>query len=513
MGFRVSFIALLGVLVSAALVSMPFLFPLDGEGGTDLVAGLGRFHILVLHFPICLLLIVPVLEVLGSFSRWAYLKDTARFILFLAVLFAVKACVLGYMLALGDGSAGELLNDHMWASILTTVFMILAFVLREAYMDTDLHRAQGLYVLVLGISMVSLTVGSHHGASLVHGEDFLVARLPESIKSRLGIQEQVVEPLTYDSMVYSGLIQPILEQNCYSCHSDAKQKGQLRLDDIDHMLAGGKSKEAGLTPGYPAESKLFSRISLARTDKKVMPPPEEPALTHDQISLIRWWIEGGASADQTIDDLAYEFFPKDIEDIVSALVSRGDSLAKPLTWSTFASVSEQVKKDYGIDVIRHSQELNDGVYVVTRNATNAIPAQAFKDMEPIAPHVTSINLWRRTLEEGAIAEIAGFANLQSLHLNETNVSTNELAALTGLRSLKMLNLHGTAIGDGGVDTLRKLRSLRRLHLQGTEISESGIESLASALKRCEVLVFVEPEEEQAEEVEEDTIPVPDSEDA
>ena len=54
-------------LVSALLVALPFVLKLDGKPHADWQQFLGRFHPLVVHIPIGLILLVPMLEFAGRY--------------------------------------------------------------------------------------------------------------------------------------------------------------------------------------------------------------------------------------------------------------------------------------------------------------------------------------------------------------------------------------------------------------------------------------------------------------
>src|SRR5437764_11832244 len=60
---------------------------------------------------------------------------------------------------------------------------------------------------------------------------------------------------------YEQRVRPILEQNCYQCHSHAakKVKGGLMLDSPDAILKGGDNGPA-LFPGKPEESRLIQAV-------------------------------------------------------------------------------------------------------------------------------------------------------------------------------------------------------------------------------------------------------------
>jgi hypothetical protein len=87
-----------------------------------------------------------------------------------------------------------------------------------------------------------------------------------------------------------GQVKALLAAKCYPCHGALKQKAKLRLDTRDLMLKGEV-----IAPGKAAESLLIERVEDRSEDR--MPPPEDGApLKHDEIALLRRWIDDGANA-------------------------------------------------------------------------------------------------------------------------------------------------------------------------------------------------------------------------
>lgn len=84
-------------------------------------------------------------------------------------------------------------------------------------------------------------------------------------------------------------IEPILTENCVSCHQAAMAAGGLRVDAPENLLQGGASGPA-VIPGKAQRSLLYQRLTVT-TDKR-MPPAG--TLTEEQLALIRAWINLGA---------------------------------------------------------------------------------------------------------------------------------------------------------------------------------------------------------------------------
>ena len=94
---------------------------------------------------------------------------------------------------------------------------------------------------------------------------------------------------------YSRDIKPILAGRCFACHGpdEGERQADLRLD-IDNDVA-----QAALNPRKPSESELISRISSTDPDLQ-MPPAaaKKPALSAEEIALVKRWIEQGAEYDE-----------------------------------------------------------------------------------------------------------------------------------------------------------------------------------------------------------------------
>jgi hypothetical protein len=86
-------------------------------------------------------------------------------------------------------------------------------------------------------------------------------------------------------------VRPLLAERCQSCHGPKLQRGGLRLDSRQAILAGGDSGPA-LVPGKPDASLLLKAVRR-RGDLK-MPPKEKDRLDDDTVAALTAWIERGA---------------------------------------------------------------------------------------------------------------------------------------------------------------------------------------------------------------------------
>ncbi len=82
-------------------------------------------------------------------------------------------------------------------------------------------------------------------------------------------------------------VRPILAANCYQCHGEEKQKGELRIDSRQALLKGGESG-AAIVPGKPDESLLIEAVNHESFE---MP---EKKMDDKTIATLTKWVKQGA---------------------------------------------------------------------------------------------------------------------------------------------------------------------------------------------------------------------------
>src|SRR5215469_8417921 len=125
--FRLAFVMLAPILVLTILIAF---LPPDGNERAEWVQFVGRFHPLLVHFPIALFLLVPILELVGRSARFEYLRLSVNFILVLATLGATTAAILGWCLGRSGGYSGSLITQHMWGGLSLSIICWVCWLLR-----------------------------------------------------------------------------------------------------------------------------------------------------------------------------------------------------------------------------------------------------------------------------------------------------------------------------------------------------------------------------------------------
>src|SRR5215470_8415380 len=93
---------------------------------------------------------------------------------------------------------------------------------------------------------------------------------------------------------YARQIKPILTDNCDECHSADEHKGAFEITSVVHLIKGGKKASPAIIPGKPDESPF---VQYLRGQREPQMPKGNPALTEDELHLVRLWILAGAKDD------------------------------------------------------------------------------------------------------------------------------------------------------------------------------------------------------------------------
>ncbi|MCW0219963.1 MAG: SUMF1/EgtB/PvdO family nonheme iron enzyme [Prosthecobacter sp.] len=89
-------------------------------------------------------------------------------------------------------------------------------------------------------------------------------------------------------------IQPILEQNCVSCHNPEKDKGDFILSSKKEAFETGENAP-NIVAFDLAKSALYHLTTLAEDEDDLMPPKKSGGpLKKEEIAMLKGWIEQGA---------------------------------------------------------------------------------------------------------------------------------------------------------------------------------------------------------------------------
>src|SRR6266550_7706097 len=107
-------------------------------------------------------------------------------------------------------------------------------------------------------------------------------------------QVAILPPPADHPINFSKEIKPVFEASCIKCHGRGRDKGDFQIDSRDTLLKGGGSGPA-IVVGKSAESYLIELVMGFDPDNVM--PKKGTKLTHEQIGLLRAWIDQGAQWD------------------------------------------------------------------------------------------------------------------------------------------------------------------------------------------------------------------------
>jgi uncharacterized membrane protein len=435
---------------SVTLLFLPSVFNLDGTSHADWQQFLGRFHPLVVHLPIGLILLLPLLEIAGRIRP--ALLEAAIFVLPLSVFSCLAALILGYLLAYGSGDAGSGVVRHMWGGIALTIGVLLCAVARPLWASGQLRA---VYPCLLACVLLLLAWTAHQGGSLVHGSNYLIEYLPGPLKRLTHVGTVQAKAVAYPDSFYARHIYPILDTHCVACHGDEKVKGGLRVDSYDRLMRGGKDG-AVIIPGKPERSILLQRVTLPADHKNFMPSEGKPPLKLEQIAWIRAWILQGASPQ--VKSLVGIVVPEEFKE--TPLPQVGD-------YSGIMPEILRAAKSNGVTLVPMSKNLGDGLILNTVDAGPKFGDAQLANFERFAPYIVEADLGRTSVTDACFATLGKFRHLRALHLEETAITGTGLAKLTQLSQLTYMNLSGTRVTEAAIDPLTSMKNLRHLYLYNT----------------------------------------------
>jgi uncharacterized membrane protein len=420
----------------------------------------GRFHPLLVHLPIGFLLLGIILLWLSRNSRFAMPAIMLKTIWLLGSLSALVSSVSGYLLSLSAEYDEGTVNWHMWMGISVTVVAFLLFL------NPTVYKRKITYILSVLLAVV-ITITGHLGGTLTHGEGYLTgntatATAPATAaKNITDVQE---------AKLYEDIVQPVLQNKCYSCHGLQKQKGKLRMDNPQFILKGGKNGEVILA-GKADESEMIKRILLPDSDKKHMPPKQKTQLTEKETMLLHWWVAQGADFSKKVKEIQQ---PDKIKPVLLALQAGNTTAVKDSVFIPAIPVKQadqkiiQSLKDRGVIVLPVAT--NSNYLAVSFVSLTNVTTQDLNLLAALQKQLLSLKIGNTNISDSALAIISKCSQLIFLQLNNTKITDNGISFLSSLLHLRSLNIVGTNISSKGLQALQKLKSLQSVYMYQSKVT-------------------------------------------
>jgi uncharacterized membrane protein len=435
----------IGTVCTGALIAvLPLFFPLDGKPHADWLQFLGRFHPLLVHLPIGLIVLLPLLEFAGT--KRQSLREAAGFVLHIALATCVLAIILGLLLAYGSGEIGTTVTRHMRGGIVLAIELLLCLAVRRSWLAAQPR----LYFTLLTAVLITLGWTAHHGGSLTHGSDYLTRYMPPTLKRVLAPSAVLSHPNSF----FARHIYTVLDTKCVACHGTNREQGGLRLDSYESLMAGGKDGVV-IAPRNPDGSLLLKKVTLPPNDPHFMPAEGRAPLTPEEIARIRAWVLQGASPDAA--SVPGIFIAADQEEAPPPV---GD-------YSAFMAEIQRMQQSQGAKLVPVSANPSDGLILRTTDVAASFDDAQLAKFQRFAPFIVEAELGRTAVTDAGIETLSQFKNLRALHLEGTVVTGRTLAKLSSLSQLAYLNLSATTVTSDALPPLKSMPNLRHLYLFNT----------------------------------------------
>lgn len=457
------------LVIAVAVLFLPLIRPNEGPV-PELVYFFGRFHPLIIHFPIVLVLLILILEVLGKINILKVPKFLLGLIFGASLISCLISLILGFLLYLTGEFTGEIVRQHLWGGVLLTFTISLAIFLFLSFHQSKSQTVYSAFIIILILANLTLIYTSHQGGSLTHGKEYLVEYFPIKPQQLEWEQKPIEEMLIYDDVIMA-----FMDRKCMSCHNENKAKGGLILTSFEDLVKGGKGDHPSLVVNSSLESEVFRRVNLPTNDGDFMPPEGKSPLNEKEVSLLKWWIDNGADPQLRVIEASLN---PEIESVVQAYLTELETqqrnwyLQKLGTENLIESIGNIGNVELTIDPYDEKS-----IFISMKFPPSSFGDNDFLNLQPIFQNVTKASFIGSDLTDDAFYHIGQMTSLSELYLQQTQIKGEGLSQLSRLVNLQLIDLSKTKISDGYLLNILMLPALQDVYINETSISKEVIDAL------------------------------------
>ncbi|HSI74566.1 MAG TPA: c-type cytochrome domain-containing protein [Lunatimonas sp.] len=465
-------------------MSVPYL-PETFNNEAALPLLIGRFHPLVLHFPIVLILLTSVFLILGIFHTLFRHPLVIGSLLFLSCVSSGIAVVAGYLLFATDDYSGDMVLNHLWGGIWTGVGICLSTAIYLLWLEKNGKILSSFFYTALGATTVFLGYTSHLGGSLTHGQDFISDPMTALFPPKGMPEKPLEEVLLYEDLIYT-----ILDSKCINCHNENKTKGDLLMTNHDNLLKAGESGKNAVIPGNSAESELMVRVHLPASDEDHMPPEGKPGLSAEELKLLTFWIDGGAEKNiKIVELLDHPEVGPEINLLLPKIRKTQQRLF--LEKEKFEEVHQElleIAEPLGIEIMpdKDAEQLSFALRMTF--PPKPFSTEELLKLEPYFPYFSSVSLASADITDDELFFISKMENLRHLFVQKTGITGTGLPYLHSMSRLETLNISFTPMKDGHALHLLEFPALKKIYFFGTPVKKEVIAALQAYRPDLEIVL-------------------------
>ena len=310
------------LLAAVAIVFAGISAPIDNESGSGLFRFLGRFHVLVLHFPVVLLMLAPCVELLSLKKDFHSLKPIIPLLWLIGSISAIVTVFMGLMLAANEGFKAEQVQSHQLGGMSVAILALFTLGLQQSYAKLKKTWLCYSYGAASASLVVLIMAAAHAGGNLVHGDTYLTQHTPEPIKTLFDLHEKTVVIAKVDDPVFNEQVEPVINKYCTSCHGSDKQKGSVRFDTLNPDMVNGHDAEQW-------------HAALDMINSGEMPPAKEEQPSNEERRILVNWMTDNiklASAARKGDSkppirrLTKKQYTNSLQDLLEVKINFGNTL-------------------------------------------------------------------------------------------------------------------------------------------------------------------------------------------
>ena len=464
-------VQVLCLLLSGLIVVLPFL-PQSEAPPYEWLLFSGRFHPLVIHFPIVLLLVLLFMEAIHRLG-WLEPQPLLQWLLLaLTTMSSFASVMIGLALYQSGGYQGDTVSLHLWSGVAVCLLASGSWLIFwQQSLIRQLPKSNAYLMSLMAVNLLVI-FASHQGGTLTHGEGFLTEHFPVKLSSEA--TETIVS--TEEMLVFEDILRPTLDARCFSCHNENKTKGDYLMTDFSQMMAGGKSGKKAIEAGSPQESELIHRISLPQDHDDHMPPEGKTPLQEAEIRMLKWWIAGGASdtltlADVRQDSLHYPWLAERAQQMQQMQQSRQRRTEE------LDGLIQLVAHEAQTFHLSRSLESNSALELSMQFPPTGFGDNDLAELQTVYPHIRKASFASSEITDDALYYVGQMGNLQELYLQHTKLLGNGLVHLQKISGLEVLDLSSTNIEDGHLLHVLKFPALKTLYLHDTAVNPVIVEAM------------------------------------